>query len=187
MTTSNGFPTVNIHDAMDIWKLGNMAFAWAQQPLALDDSQMELFVDLCRRYSLEPAFVMQNFQRIAWRNLDKAKIDQTFPPSMPVEQASVPPKPSPHPRHAGAGAQQDAPPFVPGETPEAPCGLEYTHPPHMWQDVIEGVPAEWYGCNGEPFVDDDPDKQTGVFATADNDPARYQVPGEWHSEHRDAP
>jgi hypothetical protein len=185
MTTSNGFPNVNIHDAMDIWKLGNMAFGWAKQPLALDDGQLELFVDLCKRYNLEPAVVLQHFQRIAWKDLAKAQMDQTFPPAMPMEQTAVLPTPSPHPRHnavrpgqtsAGRPVTFASYPGTAGEESVewASCGGDSKHPVHQWQDEVEGVPAEWYMCDGEPFVDDDPEQKTGIYA--DNDPAVWKQP-----------
>lgn len=188
MTTSNGFPSVNIHDAMDIWRLGNMAFGWAKQPLALDDGQLELFVDLCKRYNLEPAIVLQHFQRVVWKDLAKAQMDQTFPPAaspepMPMRKTTDLLVSAPQSRHEAASPQQTGntrPEYTSlsnGESvPVAPCGLGSEHPAHPWQDMVEDIPADWYFCTGEPFIDDDPDQKTGIYA--DNDPAVWKQPKE---------
>lgn len=75
MTTTNGFPQIRVHELTDIWKLGNMALGWARSPLALDGPQLEMFIDLCRRYGLEPAEVLMRYQQIAFPDLLQQKLE----------------------------------------------------------------------------------------------------------------
>ncbi|HYQ62546.1 hypothetical protein [Actinophytocola sp.] len=40
-----------------------------------------------------------------------------------------------------------------------PCGLDHDHDPHPWQDEVEGIPADWYWCDGSAFAADFADLQ----------------------------
>ncbi len=90
----NGFPKIDLHDLKDIWKLGNMALGWARTPLALDGEQLTMYQELCRRYGLEPAEALMEFQKIAFPELLTVKLGE----SMPTDDRGSGPRPTPHRR-----------------------------------------------------------------------------------------
>lgn len=62
----NGFPRLDLHDLKDVWHLGNMAREWAMRPVALGPEDMTLFMELSKRYGLEPAEVLLEFQKMQY-------------------------------------------------------------------------------------------------------------------------
>jgi hypothetical protein len=108
----NGFPHLDLHDLKDVWRLGNMAQAWASQPLALGPDDLTRYQELCHRYGLAPAEVLMEFQKMAF-------LPTGMPASVPGESS----KPRPHPRQEVDQAQQSGdlgalvPPGDPWEAP----------------------------------------------------------------------
>lgn len=164
MTTSNGFPVLTVHDLADAWKIGNMALAWAKEPLALDPAQLEMYNDLCKRYGLEPSEVLYTWQKIAFPDLLQRKLEASrgAAHAMPEVSGSGVPYPSPHPRQNGDQGEQSVvettvigpPPGTP--LPEHNCGLyKDEHPDHNWEGN-----NEWFYCDGQPFVAESKSKES---------------------------
>jgi hypothetical protein len=163
MTTSNGFPVLTVHDLADAWKIGNMALAWAKEPLALDPTQLEMFNDLCKRYGLEPSEVLYTWQKIAFPDLLRRKLEASRAAhgEMPEISGGGVPYPSPQPRHSGDPGEQSlvetaviAPPSG-TPLPEMNCGqYEEAHPDHNWEQGEDSASptGEWFYCDGQPSV-----------------------------------
>lgn len=104
----NGFPKLDLHDLKDVWKLGNMAIGWARQPLALNSEQLTMYQELCKRYGLEPAEVLMEYQKIVFgENADPHQSDQSEHALLPDDRGSGP-RPTPHLRAGEATAVQTA-------------------------------------------------------------------------------
>lgn len=95
----NGFPHLDLQDLKDLWHLGNMAMAWARQPLALSAQDLTMYQELCHRYGLAPAEVLMEFQRMEFRRLSPDG-------SMPNVEVGEGSQPRPHPRETGNHIQQ---------------------------------------------------------------------------------
>lgn len=97
----SGFPKLDLHDLKDVWRLGNMARAWAERPVALGPEDMTLYMETAKRYGLEPAEVLLEFQKMAYGDPFSSG-----PHAMPNGDAARPSPEPRQPRHEADGGQQ---------------------------------------------------------------------------------
>jgi hypothetical protein len=151
-----------VHELADIWKIGNMALAWAREPLGLTPGDLESFNTLCHRYGLEPSLVLYAWQKIAFPDLLHHKLELSRAAArMPDVSGGGVPYSYPQARQDRVQVEQTAiitpavghlepPPGYP--LVEALCGDNKEHPAHNWNDSVNGIPGEWYHCHGDATI-----------------------------------